>query len=314
MRKRQNMKSPRKVWLLMTGLAVVALFLPLATPPFLLMLLTQAIILAIAAMSLDMLIGYTDLGSLGHSGFLAIGAYTTALLSLNHGSGLLTTLCMSVLIVMAASALLGLVALRATGLHFLLITLAAAMCIWGLIYRWVSVTGGENGLSGIQKPDIGVDLNNPTNFFYFILILFAFCTQLMVLIIKSPFGKTLVGIRDSESRMKVLGYNVWLHKYLIFIVASGFAGVAGCLYAYYNGFVSPTLSDLGHCMGLVLMVCIGGPGTLVGAILGALIIVSLENVVSIFTQRWLMVLAAVYVISAMYAPTGLLGLLRKKEK
>ena len=136
----------------------------------------------------------------------------------------------------------------------------------------------------------------------------------MFLIIRSPFGKTLIAIRDSESRMAVLGYNVWLHKYLAFILAGAFAGLAGCLYVYYNGFVNPSVADLAHCMKIVLMVSLGGPGTLIGAGLGAILITLLENIISIFTERWVMVLAIIYLATAKFAPKGLLGLLRRLPK
>jgi branched-chain amino acid transport system permease protein len=111
--------------------------------------------------------------------------------------------------------------------------------------------------------------------------------------------------------MRVLGYNVWLHQYLAMVIAGAFAGLAGSLYAYFNSFVSPNDANLGHCMELVLMVSLGGPGTLVGAGLGAVIIVFLKNMVSVYTKRWLMVLAAVYVVTALYAPEGIMGLFKR---
>jgi branched-chain amino acid transport system permease protein len=157
-------------------------------------------------------------------------------------------------------------------------------------------------------------MSDPVYFYYLILVFFLVCTVLLFLLIRSPFGKTLVGIRDSETRMKVLGYNIWLHKYLAFVIAGAFGGLAGCLYAYYNSFVGPNDANLGICMELVLMVTLGGPGTLVGATLGAFIITFLKNMVSVYTERWLMVMAAVYVLVALYAPDGIMGLVRDFQK
>jgi branched-chain amino acid transport system permease protein len=302
--------------LLIAAAVLVAILLPFCLPHYGIILLTQGLIYAIVAMSLDILIGYTGLGSLGHVAFFAIGAYTTAILVTKYQFPFLATMAYSILVSAGLSALLGGLALRAAGIYLLMITLAIAMCVWGLIYRWVSLTGGDNGITGIPRPDLGLpwSMSDPNHFYYLILFFVVICVMLLFLLIRSPFGKTLVGIRDSESRMKVLGYNVWLHKYLAFVIAGAFAGLAGNLYAYYNSFVSPNDVNMGRCMEVVLMVSLGGPGTLAGAGIGALIITFLRNLISIYTHRWLMVLAVIYVVTALYAPDGIMGLLRGLKK
>ena len=302
----------------MVGIAVAAIFLlvgPLTLPTYVVILLTQSLIYAIVAMSLDILIGYTGLGSLGHAAFFAVGAYTTAIFVTRSQVSLGGTLFLSIVAAAGASAIIGPLALRAAGVYFLMITLAIAMCIWGLAYRWVSLTGGDNGITGILRPDLGLPwtMKDPIYFYYLVFAFFLVCLILMFLLIRSPFGKTLVGIRDSESRMRVLGYNIFLHKYLAFVISGAFAGVSGCLYVYYNSFVSPNDANLGHCMELVLMVTIGGPGTLIGPTFGAFIVVFLKNMVSVYTKRWLMVLALVYVVTALYAPDGITGLLKRLQ-
>jgi branched-chain amino acid transport system permease protein len=303
--------------LISLGIGFVVLFLlPPVLPSYILILLSQSLIYAILAMSLDILVGYTGLGSLGHAAFFAIGAYTTAILVTRHHCPFGVTLFWSMAAAAGSTALLAILALRATGIYFLMITLAIAMCVWGLAYRWVSMTGGDSGITGIPMPDLGLpwDIGQPMPFFYFTVFFFIVCLILFYVLTRSPFGKTLVGIRDNEARMKVLGYNVWLHKYLALIIAGGFAGLAGNLYAYFNSFVSPNDANLDRCMEVVLMVTIGGSGTLVGAGLGAFIIVFLKNMVSVYTSRWLMILAAVYVITALYAPDGIMGLFKRFGK
>jgi branched-chain amino acid transport system permease protein len=297
-------------------LLAVLILLPPILPAYVTILITQSLIFAIVAMSLDILIGYTGLGALGHAAFFAIGAYTTAILVTKHQAPLSSTLLWSIVLGAGSSAVVAFLPLRAAGLYFLMITLAISMCVWGLAYRWVSLTGGDNGITGIPRPDLGLPwaMSDPVYFYYLILVFFLICTVLLFLLIRSPFGKTLVGIRDSETRMKVLGYNIWLHKYLAFVIAGAFAGLGGCLYAYYNSFVGPNDANLGICMELVLMVTLGGPGTLVGATLGAFIITFLKNMVSVYTERWLMVMAAVYILTALYAPDGIMGLLKKLQK
>ena len=130
---------------------------------------------------------------------------------------------------------------------------------------------------------------------------------------RSPFGIGLQGIRESESRMRALGYNVWLHKYLAFVIAGAFAGFAGVLWAYYNGFVSPTDVQLVTSVETLLMVALGGPGTLVGPALGAGIIVFLKNFVSVYTKRWLLILGAVYIGVILFAPHGVVGAFKRRS-
>lgn len=305
----------RRGWAL-TGGGLVALgllaVLPPVLPSYIVTLLTESLIAAIAAGSLDLLIGYAGLASLGHAAFFAVGAYATGILATRHGASFLTTVVVSVLLAAATSAVVALMALRASGIYFMMITLSVSMCAWGLAYRWVSLTGGDTGVVGIVRPKLALGAfgRGGLDFYYLALGFFLVCLVLLLLLIWSPFGKTLVGVRDSESRMRVLGFNVWLHKYLVLIIAGAFAGLSGCLYAYYNGHVGPDSVDLARAMLFVLMVIIGGPGTLVGPLAGAFIITFLEKMVSVFTERWVMVLAVAYVATALWAPRGLLGLLR----
>ncbi len=289
------------------GLVLLAV-LPPSLPAYVVIVLTECLIYAMAAGSLDLLIGYTGLASLGHAAFFAVGAYTTALLTTHSSASFAAALAASVLLAAVTSAVIGVLVLRASGIYFMMITLSVSMCAWGLAYRWVSLTGGDTGIVSIPRPQLGL-LKGGLEFYYATLVLFLVCLTLYLLLVWSPFGKTLVGIRDSESRMRVLGFNVWLHKYLALVIASAFAGLAGSLYAYYNGFVGPNTVDLAHSMQFVLMVIVGGPGTLVGPVIGAFIVTLLEKVVSVFTERWVMVLAAVYVVTALWAPRGLLGVL-----
>jgi branched-chain amino acid transport system permease protein len=303
------------------GIALLALLiLPPLFPPYVTVLLTQGLIYALAAMSLDILIGYTGLAALGHAAFFAIGAYTAAILISRLQVGFGATVMASVGMAAVAAAALGPLSLRATRIYFLMITLSIAMCLWGLIYRWASFTGGDNGISGIPRPEFGLpwSMSEDRFFYYFILAVFIVFAMLVTRLIRSPFGKTLVGIRDSESRMRVLGFNTWFHKYLAYIIAGALAGFAGNLYAYYNSFVNADIANLPGCMKLVLMVSLGGKGTLLGPAIGAVIITFLENMVSVYTDRWLMVLGVVYVVTARAIPGGIMALLtqlgRSKKK
>ena len=300
---------------LLAAAAVVALA---AAGPFLpaypLTLLTQALIVGILAMSLDVILGYTGLSSLGHAAYFGVGAYAVAIMATERQAGLLACLAMGVLLAAATAAVFGLLAIRATGTYFLMITLALGMVIWGLAFRWVSLTKGDNGIAGVPRPVLGpLDLSGPVPFFYFCLLSALVAWALMGLLVVSPFGLGLRGIRGSETRMRALGYNVWLHKYLAFVIAGAFAGVAGVLWAYYNGFVSPVDVQLVTSVETLLMVALGGPGTLAGPALGATLIVFLKNFVSVYTKRWLLILGAVYIGVILFAPQGVLGAFKRRS-
>ncbi len=302
------------------GLALVVALLTLA-PPLLssyhLTLVTQALIYAILAMSLNLLLGYLGLSSLGHAAYLGLGAYSVGVLTTRYGAGFWLTVAVGVGLALVVAGVFGLVALRATGVYFLMITLALGMTVWGLAHRWVTLTQGDNGISGVPRPDLfGAwgppwSLTRPLPFYYFVLVGFAIAFMLLRVIVRSPFGQSLVGIRESESRMRTLGYHVWLHKYIGFVIAGGIGGFAGVLWAYYNGFVSPADVELATSVEVLLMVALGGRGTLVGPALGAFVIVLLKNLVSVYTHRWLLILGAVYIGTIVYAPEGITGAVRQ---
>jgi branched-chain amino acid transport system permease protein len=306
------MRSRRVVvagFVVATGAALVAPLLS-AYP---LTLLTQAAIVAILAMSLDVLLGYTGLPSLGHAAYFGVAAYAVGILSTDYRRGFLTCLLVGLVLATLTAAVFGLLAIRASGTYFLMITLALGMVVWGLAFRWVSMTKGDNGIAGVPRPELPLpwSLATPLPFFYFALAATLLAWALLGLLVRSPFGLGLMGIRESESRMRALGYNVWLHKYLAFVIAGTFAGFAGVFWAYYNGFVSPVDVHLVTSVETLLMVALGGPGTLAGPALGAAVIVFLKNFVSVYTKRWLLILGAVYISVILFAPRGVLGAFRR---
>jgi len=267
-------------------------------------------------MSLDVLLGYTGLPSLGHAAYFGVAAYAVGILATDYQRGFATCLLAGLLLATLTAAVFGLLAIRASGTYFLMITLALGMVVWGLAFRWVSMTKGDNGIAGVPRPDVGLpwSLGAPLPFFYFALAAALLAWALLGLLVRSPFGMSLMGIRESESRMRALGYNVWLHKYLAFVLSGAFAGFAGVFWAYYNGFVSPVDVQLVTSVETLLMVALGGPGTLAGPALGAAAIVFLKNFVSVYTKRWLLILGAVYIGVILFAPRGVLGAFRRDHR
>jgi branched-chain amino acid transport system permease protein len=278
-------------------------------------LLTQVLIFALLAMSLDLLLGYAGLPSLGHAGIFGVAAYTVAVLSTSYQAGFVAAIVMGVVAGTLLSAALGLLVSHVRDVYFLMMTLAIGMVLWGVSYRWIPVTGGDNGIAGIPRLEaqIGLPVSGPLPFYYVMLGVFAVSAALLAVIVSSPFGYALRGIRENESRMRSLGVNTWLHCYLSYVLAGAFASVAGVMWAYYNGFVSPTYLDLTASSELFLMVTLGGPGTLFGPVLGAGVIVLLKNIVSAYTQRWLLILGTVYIVTILAAPNGLWNLWRAKR-
>jgi branched-chain amino acid transport system permease protein len=312
------MAAPRTAGVLTRRALIPAAVLLVAAPAFLstywVGLLTQMAIFAIVAMSLDILLGYTGLPSLGHTGVFGVAAYAVAVMSTTYHAGFWTCVASGLLVGLVLSAALGLLVSHVRDVYFLMITLALGMVLWGVSYRWIPVTGGDNGISGIPRLEAhaGLPVSGTVPFYYVALAIFAASAALMALVVRSPFGLTLRGIRENEPRMKSLGFNTWLHCYLSYVMAGAFAGVAGVLWAYYNGFVSPTYLDLTASSELFLMVTLGGPGTLVGPALGAAALVVLKNVISAYTQRWLLILGTVYIVTILAAPQGLWNLVTKK--
>ncbi len=298
-------------------LAVAAVLLALAwivphTTSFVVLLATRALVFAILAMSVDLLLGFTGLASMGQAAYFGVGAYLTAILATRYNFGLGWDFWLVVLFGMllgaATAAFFGLFAVRANGVYFLMITLALGQCVWGLAYRWNSLTGGDNGINVTTRPNFGLDLTNERTFFFLVLSFFVATLASLYVLVRSPFGRSLEGIRERELRMRILGYNTWLHKYIAFVVAGAVGGLSGVLWAHTNGLVTPDTVVLTTSVDALLMVVLGGAGTLVGGAIGSAIVFGLREYLSTLVPWWQYVLGAVYVLTIFYLPMGLMGL------
>ncbi len=305
------MSERRKFVAVIGALVALAVAAPFASP-FAILLIMQVLVFAIAAMSQDLLLGYTGLPSLGQAAYVGVGAYLTAILASRYGLGMdwsfWLVIALGIFAGAATAALFGLFAIRAGGVYFLMITLALGMSVWGLALRWNSLTGGDNGINVPGRPAFGIELADDLTYFYVVLGFFAASLGALYLIVRSPFGASLIGIREREPRMRVLGYNTWLHKYLAFVIAGGFGGLAGVLLAHLNGLVTPEDVALTSSVDLLLMVVLGGPGTLVGGAIGAAVVVFIREYLSTLVPWWQYVLGAVYVLTILYLPGGLMGI------
>jgi branched-chain amino acid transport system permease protein len=295
--------------IVLVGVVLLAL-VPLIVPGYRTGLVTQVLIYALLAMSIDILAGFAGRTSLCHGAIFGTSTYVVMYCVTVAGGNVWTGCVLGVLAAMAVSLIVGVLAVRTAGVYFLLLTLALGMVVWGVCVRWTSVTGAENGLRGNVRPDW---LADPSRFFYFVLVLSALLMFAMWRFVSSPFGMSLKGIRESESRMRSLGYDTSRHLLIGFVFSGFVAGVAGALYALFNSFVSPTTVALTQSVMGLLMAILGGIGTLCGGIVGSALIVVLQNVISSYTERWSMVLGLMFVLVMMFAPEGLVGTVRSRS-
>jgi branched-chain amino acid transport system permease protein len=268
-------------------------------------ILSQILIYAIFALALNVVVGYAGLVSLGHAGLFGVAAYGVAWL-VAAGWGQLPAAILALILIIATSAVFAVLSLRATGIGFLMITLALGQILWGLAYRWIGLTGGDNGINLSARPmPFGLSLTFAVPFYFFVLAVFVVAVLAMAVFAQSPFGASLRGTRDQPRRMTALGYNVWLIRFLAFLFSGFWSGVAGVLFCYYNQFVSPGVLSLGSSAEALLMVISGGTGTLFGPIAGAALVIAMKNVASAYIERWNFVLGAIFVAIVIFMPEGL---------
>jgi len=266
---------------------------------------SQILLYAIFALGLNILVGYAGLVSLGHAGLLGIAAYGAARI-LTGGHGHLAAIAGALALALAAAALFAVLALRGTGIGFVMITLALGQIVWGVAYRWISLTNGDNGISVTARPSpLGLSLASPSHFYWATLVVFGLALGSMAMLVASPFGAALRGTRDQPRRMAALGYHVWMIRFLAFLLSGFWSGVAGLLFLYYNQFVSPQAVALTASAEALLMVISGGSGTLLGPVVGAGLVVIMKNVASAYIERWNFVLGAIFVAIVIFMPDGL---------
>jgi branched-chain amino acid transport system permease protein len=295
-------------------LGAALVLMPLVAGEYWVNVITQGLIFAIFAMSLDLLLGYAGLPALGHAAFFGVGAYTVALLSLRLHTGVGVNVVAGIAMAALLASVFALLALRTRGAYFLMITLGMAQLVWGLAWSWRALTRGDDGLSGIPRPELpGLPaLWDPGAFYYFVLVVAAGAAALLACVVRSPFGHALRGLRENELRLQFLGYRVWWYQYVCFVVAGAFAGLAGVLYGYFSGFVNPSLLSVRISAEVLLMVVLGGAGTLAGPAAGALGLAILQSLVSDYTRRWLLILGVLYLGVALLAPRGLPAFIRDR--
>lgn len=268
-------------------------------------IVSQVLIGAIFALALDVLVGYAGLISLGHAGLFGFAAYGAAIM-LGAGFGHITAIAAALALTVIATAVFAMLALRTTGIGFIMITLALGQILWGLAYRWIDLTNGDNGISARSRPmPFGLSLASAGAFYYATLAMFIVAVLAVAVFTHSPLGVSLKGSRDQPRRMTALGYDVWMIRFLACLFSGFWSGVAGVLFFYYNQFISPHAMALSASAEVLLMVIAGGSGTLLGPIAGAALVVAMKSVASAYIERWNFTLGAIFVLIVLFMPEGL---------
>ena len=294
--------------LLFGGLVVVLVAFPyLGISSYVVSLASTTLVAAILAASVNFLAGNGALVSLGHGSIAAASAYGAAWAA-KSGHGMTTQVLVALAVTLVVSVTYGLVSMRTEGIYFIMVTLAVGQLIYGLAFRASPITGGENGIANVPRPEI---LGEYWMFYLFLVGAFVLATAVLWVISNSPFGASLRGIRDSESRMRSLGYNVAAYKFSAILMSGTLAGFAGLLSVWHTHFVSPSSANVHRSILLIVMVILGGLGTTTGPLIGAGIVVLVEQVLSNNVERWPTVLGIIFILTILFARAGIIGSLNK---
>ncbi len=297
----------------LAGLGVLALLIaaPFGLPLFAMTLLTELVILGLFAMSLDLMLGYTRLVSFGHAAAYGLGAYTSGYILLHTDLSLPVAILLASLLTGIVAIGVGWVCTTATGVSFSMLTLAFAQLLYAVAFKWTSVTGGSDGLAGIPRRvgPFGIDvLTSKTGFYYLALACLLGAFLFARALVASPFGAVLRGIRENEPKAVALGYNTRRYKIAVVAIAYALGGLAGALYAPFAGFANTELLFWLLSGQVLIMVIVGGSGTLIGPILGAAFFMLLEHQLSSYTEAWALFFGLVFIAFVLFAPQGIWGL------
>jgi branched-chain amino acid transport system permease protein len=308
-------------------LALVAIWTALFAAPYWMPMVggytalgTRVLVLGLAAMSVNFLLGFTGVLSFGHAAYFGLGAYGAGFcLKFLAPSTPLSLLC-GMLLGGIAGALLGALIVRRRGVYFAMVTIAFGQVFYYIAFRWSSVTGGDDGLRGFSRQPIDLGLfsvdilSNATYFYYFVLLCFALITAVMAFILRSPFGRTMIAIRENERRARFLGIPVERHIWIAFTLSCFFMGFAGALYALTNNFADPRGLHYSQSGDFVMMAVMGGMRAFWGPLLGAAVFVVLQDYLSSITINWMSFVGMLFVAVVLLFPRGLLGVIGGRAK
>ena len=281
---------------------------------------TRVVVMAIAAMGLNFLLGFTGVLSFGHAAYFGLGAYGAGLTIKYLLPSTPLAIIAGVVLGTLAAAIIGALIVRLRGVYFAMVTIAFGQVFYFVAFRWTSLTGGDDGLTGWKRVplDFGVGsidiLNNDRAFYYLVLVCLALTAGLMALLLRSPFGRTLLAIRENERRARFLGIQVDRHIWMSFVISAGFASLAGTVYALLDNFVDPRAFVWQQSGDFVIMAVLGGMRSFWGPLIGAAIYVVLQDRLSSLTSNWMSFIGLFFVLVVVFFPRGVLGVLRRRRE
>jgi branched-chain amino acid transport system permease protein len=280
---------------------------------------SRVVVMALAAMALNFLLGFTGVLSFGHAAYFGLGAYAAGMTIKYLVPSTLLGILAGVVVGTLAAMLIGALIVRLRGVYFAMVTIAFGQVFYFITFRWNAVTGGDDGLTGWQRQPIDLGfttidiLGNDKAFYYLVLLFFALAAAVMALILRSPFGRTLLAIRENERRARFLGIPVERHIWISFTISCCFVSLAGALYALLNNFTDPRALRWDQSGNFVIMAVLGGMRSFWGPLIGAAIFVALQDYVSSHTENWMSVIGLFFVLVVLFFPRGILGIRRRKE-
>jgi branched-chain amino acid transport system permease protein len=281
-------------------------------------LAVRVVVLGLAAMSLNFLLGFTGVLSFGHAAYFGLGAYGAAMSIKFFAPSTPLAIIVGVVAGTVAAALIGLLIVKLRGVYFAMVTIAFGQVFYFIAFRWNTVTGGDDGLTGWHREPLHLGftqidiLGNDKAFYYLVLLLFAVAVSLMAFLLRSPLGRTLIAIRENERRARFLGIPVEQHIWLAFVISCAFASLAGALYALLSNFTDPRSLHWTLSGNFVIMAVLGGMRSFWGPLIGAAIFVVLQDYVSSHTENWMSVIGLFFVLVVTFFPRGVLGIIKRK--
>ncbi|MDI6753556.1 MAG: branched-chain amino acid ABC transporter permease [Thermodesulfobacteriota bacterium] len=299
---------PRENWFLVIIILCLAL-LPMSESRFYIFLGTDILIMGLFAVSLNLLLGYTGLVSFGQAAYFGIGAYTCALLMKKASVAFPIAFAAAAVFGAVAALIIGFFCIRLTKIYFAMLTLAFSQIVWAIVFKWNSLTGGDNGLIGIPFPQ---HLDSPTRFYYFTLFVVVLSLFLLRKLVNSPLGRMLTTIRENPERTEFIGINVKKFQLIAFMISGFFSAIPGALFGIFNHSIFPDLLFWSHSAEVLIMTILGGMYSFFGPMVGAAVILYLRMLVTSYTQYWPLIMGTILTLLLFFFPGGILGFLRSQ--